>query len=428
MRMLHFSTNDIEGGAARAAHMLHQSLSHAGVSSRMLVRRKQSNDGTVREIRLLPWYSGGGRLIWRSRFFRRHLLPKPSYTFNLDTAAGIDMRKFNDSTRGDVDAVCLHWITDFLGPESIRALYHHLRCPIFWVLMDIEPLTGGCHYSFGCNGFARRCGRCPQLGSSREKDRSRALWEKKWALLQDLPITFVAPTGWVERRVRESSLYSGHRVFRISLPIDTNLFRPEDQVAARDALGVPKDRKMIFFGCAKLEDPRKGMNHLRDALFALAARLESGGSKVRAEDVLLLVAGESGGNLLDSIPFRRIELGYIREEHRLAMAYQAADLFVCPSVEDAGPLMIPESMLCGTPVVAFDTGGAPDLIRHRETGYLARYADSGDLAQGLFEMLDGRDLRPARSRAREDALRLHHPPGIAERYASLRQELAEGGR
>jgi glycosyltransferase involved in cell wall biosynthesis len=118
-------------------------------------------------------------------------------------------------------------------------------------------------------------------------------------------------------------------------------------------------------------------------------------------------------------------MGRIRDDARLALAYRASDLFVCPSVEDAGPMMIPESMLCGTPVAAFATGGAPDLIRTGETGYLARYKDSGDLAEGILGMLRAPNAEAMREAAAAAARRLHAPELVAARYTALCANLSE---
>jgi glycosyltransferase involved in cell wall biosynthesis len=89
-------------------------------------------------------------------------------------------------------------------------------------------------------------------------------------------------------------------------------------------------------------------------------------------------------------------------------------------------MMIPESMLCGTPVVAFDTGGAPDLIRPGGTGYLARYKDSGDLAEGICRLLMDRHPGQMREEAGVTAKRLHAPDVVAARYVNLCAELSGG--
>jgi len=116
---------------------------------------------------------------------------------------------------------------------------------------------------------------------------------------------------------------------------------------------------------------------------------------------------------------------YLRDDVTLALAYQAADVFVCPSTEDAGPMMIPESMLCGTPVVAFNSGGAPDLIQTMKTGYLAKYKDSNDLASGIHALISSPHLAAIRNAARDIAVKNHSPQVVVSQYIELYHSLTE---
>jgi glycosyltransferase involved in cell wall biosynthesis len=75
------------------------------------------------------------------------------------------------------------------------------------------------------------------------------------------------------------------------------------------------------------------------------------------------------------------------------MAYSAADLYVLPTLADNQPLTVLESLASGTPVVSFDIGGLPEMVRHMETGYLARHKDSSDLAAGMLTILEDDTLR-----------------------------------
>ena len=63
--------------------------------------------------------------------------------------------------------------------------------------------------------------------------------------------------------------------------------------------------------------------------------------------------------------------------------YNAAWLFAIPSLQDNLPNTIIEAMLCGTPVVGFNTGGIPEMIDHKVNGYLAEYKSANDLAKGV---------------------------------------------
>jgi glycosyltransferase involved in cell wall biosynthesis len=423
----HFSTDDINGGAAKAAFRLHTALVEAGHRSQMFVRRKTSDNDDV--IQLPPVFLSS----WRCQFIRlKNHIPglKPrkvetDYTFNLDRATGVDLRPIFESSPSPNSVICLHWTNGLLDSLSIRRIYERLRCPIVWVIHDLEPFTGGCHYSFGCDGFTRQCGACPRLESKDPRDHSHQTWLRKRELLSDLPICFVAPTSWGERRARESSLFRHARVERIPLPIDTRLFRPFDQRAAREALRLPHDKKIILFGATYLEDRRKGMNHLIESLNKLSSLIEERRAlnRIKRDDILLLVVGLNGKNLMKRLPFPGRYLGFVSDELMMALAYQSADIFVCPSLEDSGPMMIPEAMLCGTPVAAFDSAGAPDLVKTMETGYLAANADTNDLTQGIYALLTRDSPEAMRIAARDAATKKHTPASVAARHAELYQSL-----
>ncbi|MEP7343521.1 MAG: glycosyltransferase [Acidobacteriota bacterium] len=427
MKILHYSTDDITGGAAKAAHRLHRALREAGHDSRMVVRYKKSDDPHVQQTAPpppRPWASRFERARQHIPGLRRREL-KASYMFNFDDEPPIDPQSLLIAAQDEpdgVDIICLHWVTGLLDVKNIRRLYDHYRCPIIWIPPDQEAVTGGCHYSFGCDGFTKECGCCPQLDSRNPRDRSHIVRERKRTYLAEVQLCFAAPTGWVAARIKESSLFKSHRVELIPYAIDPTVFRPFDRTVARDLLQLPFDKKVIFFGATYLEDRRKGMPLLLDALHRLAALLDGGGAIQRA-DVFLLVAGLQGQRLLDGLPFAGKYVGHLNSDLMLALAYQAADVFVCPSVEEAGPMMIPEAMLCGLPVVAFDTGGAPDIIKHRQTGYLAALGDSDDLARGIYALLTAEAPAAMREAARQAGLAAHAPAIVVARHLALYRSL-----
>src|SRR5204863_8654403 len=116
MKILHYSTEDITGGAAKAAHRLHTALREAGHDSRMIVRNKKSDDPHVLQTEPpppRPWASRFERARQHVPGLMRHEL-KASYTFNLDEEPPIDPQSLLIGRRAEpdrVDIVCLHWIT-----------------------------------------------------------------------------------------------------------------------------------------------------------------------------------------------------------------------------------------------------------------------------------------------------------------------------
>jgi glycosyltransferase involved in cell wall biosynthesis len=372
LRVLHFSLSDLEGGAARAALRTHQALRGAGVDSTLIVRRRLSHEPSVEEVApARPWESRRRRALAHVPGLRPRL-PEPTATFNFDLRQDFDERSLFDHPRPDV--LCLQRITRFLTVRQIRALWEHYTCPLVWVLHDQQPVTGGCHFSYGCLGFTRRCGSCPQLLSTEPDDASRELWQRKHDELRGLPLTFVGQSREAVRWAQESSLFSDHAMHVVPQPVDEEVFRPVDRAGARDRLAVPREARVVLVGAASLMPPRKGGAHAVEAL----ARLD--------EEAFALVVGEGGSELLAASGRPGRALGVLHDDLSLALLFQAANVFLSPSLADSGPMMVTESLLCGTPVVAFASGLAADLVTP-ETGLLAAPGDDEGLAQGLRDVL-----------------------------------------
>jgi glycosyltransferase involved in cell wall biosynthesis len=108
----------------------------------------------------------------------------------------------------------------------------------------------------------------------------------------------------------------------------------------------------------------------------------------------------------------------------MALVYAAADVFLAPSLEDNLPNTVLEALSCGTPVVAFNIGGMPDMVTHRANGYLAPGFDTDQLAQGLHWVLEDLSRWESLSAAaRETVLDTFTLQHAASRYYALYREL-----
>jgi len=395
MRVLHFNTYESQGGAASAAYQLHKSLQNEGVESFMAVKFKNSSDPSVFQIgkdvsqnhliqkikRSSFAYFVYGKLRDANKILlkRKNLLPfNPNYS---DKSLGDFL-----SVLKDLDIILIHWTDGFLSPELISEIQNKTKIPILWMLQDTEPLTGGCHYPLGCDGFKKKCGSCPQLNSNNQNDKSRKIWERKNKFLKPLNITFLAPTFWTKDRLKESSLFKEKPFEEILLGVNEKIFKKIPAEAARQSLGLPKDKKIIFFGSQDLKDERKGMQYLIESLKKLHSKLSASHPEI-ISSIFLVSAGRESLESEFKKYFDHKYLGLIKSNMDLASAYQSADIFACPSIEDAGPMMINESIACGTPVVAFDMGVARNLINDAKRGYVAKLKDADDFALGLYRML-----------------------------------------
>lgn len=266
----------------------------------------------------------------------------------------------------------------FLTAGDLYYLNDKTKAPIFWYMMDMAPMTGGCHYAWDCTGYTRQCGACPGIFSDNPKDKTNKNWKKKSAFIEKTNITPIAGSEWQYKQLKQSSLFKNKPHHKLLLPIDDRIFIPSDKITARKEFGLPLDKRLIFFGSVNANEYRKGFKELTTALSLLSDDRSFTGN----EDIHLVIAGKFNKELNEGLAYSHSFLGFL-DHDRLAQAFNASDVFVCPSIQDSGPMMINQSVMCGTPVVSFETGVAPDLVHTGVTGYCAKIGDTEDLAKGI---------------------------------------------
>lgn len=312
----------------------------------------------------------------------------------------LDKAKFNP------DVILTLFMQDFLSFKNLHELNHMTKAPIFLYMMDMAPMTGGCHYAWECKGYVKKCGSCPALFSNDPSDQARINWDFKKALIENTDISVIAGTEWTFRQLQDSSMFENKKKFKILLPIDENTFKPAERIAIRQQLGLPRDKKIVFFGAASALDKRKGFRELLEALNILSREMSDRDKR----NIHLAVAGRDADAFAQHLPFAHTMLGYLSHEN-LPKAFQAADVFMSPSIEDSGPMMVNQSIMCATPVVSFEMGVALDLVETGQTGYRAKLRDIADLAKGVKYILvmDEQAHKKMRQNCRDYGLRLCHP-------------------
>jgi glycosyltransferase involved in cell wall biosynthesis len=308
----------------------------------------------------------------------------------------------------------LHWVCNgFLKVETLKKLNR----PLVWTLHDMWPMTGGCHYSAGCDRYQQQCGHCPVLQSDRAKDLSFEILRRKARAWNGLDLTVVAPSQWLANCAQASALFRDCRIEVIANGIDTSLFRPGFKQAARALLNLPSDKKLLLFVAGSTTgDPRKGFRYLVEALDWLQM---DGGDR----DFELAILGEDAPDTPLPLPFKTHYLGRFSDEAALALVYNAADVFVAPSVEDNLPNTVVEALACGTPCVAFDIGGMPDMVDHLSNGYLAEPFEIKDLAKGIAWALSAEPSVNLGERSRQKAEQAFDSQTQAAKVLALYQSL-----
>lgn len=308
------------------------------------------------------------------------------------------------------DIIIILFAKGFINAKNIYELHKFTSAKIFWLMFDMAPFTGGCHYAWDCKGYQISCGNCPGLFSSDPFDISNKNLIYKKEFLDQVDIHVLALSEWQYRQAKMSTLFKNKPIHKILLPIDSSVFKPVDKANLRMDLKVNPDKKVIFFGAVSLTEKRKGMHYLIESLNRLKEVINSNDSDL-GNNILLLVAGKGFDTIVDLLPFESHYMGYLDNNYGIASAYQAADVFLCPSIEDSSPTMVNQSIMSGTPVVSFEMGVSFDLVITGETGYRAKIKDSNDMAQGIFNILklNSDDYNKLSIRCRELALKLCSP-------------------
>jgi glycosyltransferase involved in cell wall biosynthesis len=421
VNILQISTTDGTGGASRAARRLHEALRGRGVGSCMAV-----GTVTVGGEGVVALSEATGRRRLDAVLRAEQLIPKLSSVVgeqSLPYPSSHLLKRTDIFRRADV--VHLHNLHGrYFDYRVLRRWPPSL--PVVWTLHDMWPFTGHCAYSFDCARWRDGCGPCPLFEPSNRRlddipqtpwDNSGAEWRRKHALYACMPIAVVTPSRWLLNLAEESILarHPGTSFHHVPHGLDTDTYRPVPQDQARELLGLRQDTETLVFSAAALGQERKGVRYLLDALR---------GPELGDRDLQVVMLGARKD--LDGVLPEARWLGSIWDEHLQAVAYSAADVAVMPSLADNQPLTALEAMACGTPVVATEVGGLPELVRELETGLLFPARDSDALAASVARILDNPELRDRMSDgARRLAVTQHGLAKHADAYREIYRERLE---
>lgn len=405
MKILHLSALGVQrGGAARATNRLHRALLDRGVNSHVLADYDDSSDPTID--------GASSSIMCKLRSIRRRVNSLPvRYYDERDSEpfspTWLPERRLKQIRAHDPDIVHLHWVArGFLNPKTIA----QIDVPVVWTLHDMWPFTGGCHYSNSCSKFMQSCGKCPQINSENTRDLSSFTWNRKKNALDDAELTIVSPSEWLAKQARKSSLFHDKDIEIIPNAIDTNDFSPRPRSIGIETFNLESERKYILFG-ANYQTDRKGGDLLMNSLKHLTEE----------NNVTVLTFGGVDRNSSESVvPVHN--LGYISDDNDISLLYSTADATVVPSREDNLPNVAVESMVSGTPVIAFNIGGLPDIVTHKQTGYLSEAFDVQDLANGI-KWASSKSRELLSESCRKAGVKKFSSAKIAERYSNLYQEL-----
>ncbi|WP_443936919.1 glycosyltransferase [Pedobacter sp. MW01-1-1] len=419
LKVVHLNTYDGNGGAGRACLRLSDALRANGIDSKVLVYYKFGQNKKIDTFS--KSLIQRGRAVYNilsERYFAKWLSKSVKTPFSLQWF-GRSIVHHPDVKSADL--IHLHWVNHgFLTPKFLAEL-DELEKPIVWTFHDSNAFTGGCHVRYGCEHFHNQCGECPILKYSGKNDISHKTWLRKQRAYGKMNFHIVAPSNWMADSVKFSSLLGTRSISVIPNTIETKIFKPYVKADAKKILKINPDKFVLMSGfMPSKNDKHKGTPYLIEALEILSKR-----KGIKRENIELVIFGNKDNAEMPVFPFKTTFLGTISKDEHLAKCYSAADAFITPSLEDNLPNTVMESLACATPVVAFTTGGIPDMVSHLKNGYLAQYENAEDLANGIEWLYYHSNKEEIQKEARLSILSHFSEKVIAEKHTILYERLID---
>ena len=405
MNVLHINQSDISGGAAIAGYRLHQGLLAQGINSRLLVGAVKTSSNLVATIPRK--YRIENQLLRFNQWLGLNYI-------NIISTFDITAHTFYQ----EADIINLHNLhNDYFNYLAINSFTENKKA--IFTLHDMWSFTGHCAYSYDCDRWKIGCGKCPYPDTypDIQRDNSHLEWKLKNWVYSRSNLTIITPSNWLTEQAKQSML-SRFQIHHIPYGIDTEAYQPLAPEQCKSLLGISLDKRVLMFGAESLKDPRKGGDILLTALQSLPESLK--------DETVLLTIGDSAETISESVGMQTLNLGYVSSDRLKSVAYSAADLFLFPTRADNLPLVLQESMACGTPMVSFKIGGVPDLVRPGITGYLATPEDAKNFCNGIVQLLEDQDLRDRMSQqCRAIALEEYPLELQAKRYIELYRQILQ---
>ena len=364
------------GGAGKFSVNFNNMLLNAGYDAYIVVRSARTNDPRIIQYPRKNIERPAARLArqiakwrWSDADFQHD-----RYFYGLhERYSTVSPETILSLIPGTPDVIFVHWVPNFINSRVVQELHQLTGAKIIWLMLDNAPMTGGCHFPWECRNFRTDCHDCPAILDPKKKYLAeRNLAFKKKYLTADAQLCVFSQNDL--ERAESSALFGDKKIFKMpGYFVDEKKFCPGNRAVAKATFGIPSRNQVIFFGATSLGEKRKGMSVFVEAI-----------QQVEQENTTLLIAGAS--ELPLQLP-NMLLVGNL-DETQLIKAYQAADMFVCPTLEDTGPTMLNQAIMCGTPVVSFEAGLGKDLVHTGKTGYRAAFADAKDLARGIEYVLN----------------------------------------
>ena len=418
MKVSIISTYEKSGGAGIAANRLYEALSEYNVVS----VNKSYRYSTSRKNKIEDHFLSRGDEKKENEIlakYQRYLIaknrtPLTNTLFSGETTAWdiSNLTKIKES-----NVINIHWVSEFMNSRSIHSLAK-LNIPIVWTLHDESAFTGGCHYTYGCDGFKDECSDCSQLRSHLHWLPEKNL-QRKAEIFCHIPIHFVTPSVWLKDRLVASRVFDNafHKASVIRYSLDLDIFKPVSETRKNEIRrenGLNEKNIYILIGCFSWAEERKGFKFLLDALVQFSKTVK----EILPESKVTLLSLGNGNIEIEG--FENKSFGFLSNEKDISKVICMADIFLNMSREDNSPNMVMESLACGVPVISTNVGGIPEMYENEKSGTFVTRDDYKSMNDALGYLMKNPDiLVHYRQNARAEAVKKFAPKIQARKYLEL---------
>ncbi len=277
------------------------------------------------------------------------------------------------------DLVFVLYMQYMFTERSLKDIYDKLQVPIYAQVIDMYLMTGGCYYPGTCTQFKSGCKRCLFVRNTFQNAFKQHYKDKK-EIYKSIDLRIVGGT-WAELFFKQSLATKDQPFYKQSIIINENIFSIKDKLESRKIFDISSRKRFVLLAGVANNTPRKGFKYLIKSLNLFYELLPEN----RRDEVILMLIGRGTSDLKKKFKLDLFITGFLNTE-LLSLAYSAADIYISPSIDDVGPSMINQALMCGTPVVSFNVGTALDVVRDGETGYAVGLKDYQAMAHALMKL------------------------------------------
>lgn len=406
MNILLVNTTYLGGGAEKVTRQLYHGFKDSDVTMHLIVGRGSDTTSGYDIIydKAIPYFF--------SRAYGR-LAPYRKYDRYATHCILQAIEKYN------IDIVHLQNIHgNYMGIEDIQKISR--RCRVVFTLHDMWAMTGHCAHAFDCNRWKNPdgdCSNCPRKETYPpiKRDIANQMLATKKKCFTGNRIIYVSPSEWLKNRFEESFLKDEY-IEVINNGIDTTSYVPQVRSTLREKYNMPVSKNIILFAASDLNSQFRSFRHLLEALEYIPNK----------SDYCLVVLGTCHDDFGFHKEFDVFRMGYISDENKMKELYALSDVYITPSLADNFPCTTVESFACGTPVIAFASGGLNEQI-DSSTGWLVEVGNSKALADAIVDAFsDEARLRSMSLNCRMKAIKEYDESIMLEKYRQLYERILRG--